>query len=203
MNHLLRGFAVLGFVLSTPAPPAAAQWGIAVDVHRTGFGGTSYDTSAGGTQASFRPGNTPAVTLRVDRRLGRAGVALGVRYSRSAIVLDAADFFAGFHDEAAAIEAAPEVRIRLVRTHPGATIHVFAGPVIGVWMLRDQGTRSVVGALAGLMGEFPVLDRLVLEARVGGGLTGSLFRAGELPPVFERRPTTRFEIGLGLRYGRR
>lgn len=203
MNHLLRGFAFTTIALSPLARPTAAQWGVAVNIQRTGFGGTSLDTSTGGTQASFRPGNTPAVIVRVDRRMGRVGVALGVRYSRSAIVLDGADFFAGFHDEAAAIEAAPEVRVRLVRTHPGATIHVMAGPVIGVWMLRDQGTRSVVGALAGLIGEFPVLDRLALEARVSGGLTGSLFRAGELPPEFERRPTSRFEVGLGLRYGRR
>jgi hypothetical protein len=202
MHNFLRSIAVAGVLLVAASRPAPAQWGVTVNLQRTGFGGTSFDTSAGGTEASFRPGNSPAVTLRVDRRLGRVALGLGVRYSRSAIVLDAKDLFAGFHDEVATFEAAPEVRVRLLRTRLGASVHVFGGPVIGAWMLRDQGTRGVAGVVAGVVGEFPLIDRLALEVRVGGGLTGSLFRQGELPPVFERRTTRRSEIGLGLRFGR-
>lgn len=202
MNHLLRGCAIAAFVVSAGSHRSAAQWGATIDLQRTGFGGTSYDTSVGGTAASYRPGNSPAITLRIDRRLGRIALGLGVRYSRSAIVLEGTDVFVGIHDEVASFEAAPEVRVRLLRTRPGATINVYAGPVIGAWMLRDQGTRGVAGVVAGVIGEFPIIARLSLEVRVGGGLTGSLFRQTELPPVFERRITRRSELGLGIRYGR-
>jgi len=202
MNDLLRGLAIAAGFLIGGAEIATAQWGVTVMLQRTGFGGTSHDTSTGGTDASFRPGNSPAVTLRLDRRLGRVGVSLGIRYSRSAIVLDGKDVFAGYHDEIATIESAPEVRILLLRTRAGASFHAYAGPVIGVWLIRDQGSRGVIGSLAGLSGEFPVFDRFSFEVRAGGGLTGSLFRPGELPPEYERRLTWRTEIGLGLRYGR-
>ncbi len=202
MHNLLRGIAVAGVFLVAASRPAPAQWGVTVGLQRTGFGGTSFDTSTGGTEASFRPGNTPAVTLRIDRRLGRVALGLGVRYSRSAIVLDGRDVFVGIHDELATIEAAPELRVRLLRTRLGASVHGFGGPVIGVWRVRNQDTRGVVGVVAGVAGEFPLLQKLALEVRVGGGLTGSLFRQGELPPGYERRITRRGEIGLGLRYGR-
>jgi hypothetical protein len=202
MNYLLRGFVVaVGFLVGASSL-ASAQWGVAVTLQRTGFGGTSYDTSSGGTQASFRPGNTPAVTLRADRRIGRVALGFGIRYSRSAILLDGPDLFVGLPDEIATVEAVPEVRFRLLRSLAGASVSGYAGPVIGVWMIRDQGSRAVLGGIAGACGEFPVLDRLSLEVRAGAGVTGSLFRPGELPPEFERRLTWRTEIGLGLRYGR-
>jgi hypothetical protein len=202
MHNLLRGIAVAGVFLFAASRPAPAQWGVTVNLQRTGFGGTSFDTSTGGTEASFRPGNTPAVTLRVDRRFGRVSLGLGVRYSRSAIVLDGQDVFVGVHDELTTIEAAPEVRVRLLRTRLGASVHGFGGPVIGAWRVRNQDTRGVVGVVAGVAGEFPLLRKLALEVRVGGGLTGSLFRQGELPPEYEPRAMRRGEIGLGLRYGR-
>lgn len=202
MRNLLRDLGVAGVLLVVTPGLADAQWGVTVSLQRTGFGGTSFDTSTGGTEGSFRPANTPAVNLRLDRRFRRFAVGLGVRYSRSAIVLDTRDLFAGFHNEVTTIEAAPEVRVRVLRTRLGASVHAYGGPVIGVWMLQDQGTRSVAGVMAGILGEFPLLDKLALEVRVGGGFTRSVFRDGELPPVFERRTTRRSEIALGLRYGR-
>lgn len=201
MIHLLRGFAVAVGCVAGLSSAASAQWGVTVAVQRNGFGGTSYDTSTGGTQSSFLPGNTPAATLRLDRRFGRVALGLGIRYSRSAIVLDGKDLFVGLPGEIATFEAAPEVRVRLLRTRVGAAMHGYVGPVIGAWMIRGQGTRGVLGGIGGVAGEFPVLERLSLEVRVGGGVTGSLFRPGELPPEYERRMTWRTEIGLGLHYG--
>ncbi len=199
MIHLLRGFGVAVCVVGLSSP-ARAQWGVTVTVQRNGFGGTSYDTSTGGTQSSFLPGNSPAATVRLDRRFGRVALGLGIRYSRSAIVLDGKDLFVGLPGEIATVEAAPEVRVRLLRTRVGASIHGYVGPVIGIWLIRDQGTRGVLGGIGGVAGEFPVLERLSLEVRAGGGLTGSLFRPGELPPEYERRLTWRTEVGLGLHY---
>ena len=189
MIHLVRGFAVAVGCVAGLSSAASAQWGVTVAVQRNGFGGTSYDTSTGGTQSSFLPGNTPAATLRLDRRFGRVALGLGIRYSRSAIVLDGKDLFVGLPGEIATFEAAHTVE------------RGYVGPVIGAWMIRGQGTRGVLGGIGGVAGEFPVLERLSLEVRVGGGVTGSLFRPGELPPEYERRMTWRTEIGLGLHYG--
>ncbi|HEY6061757.1 MAG TPA: hypothetical protein VIV10_14290, partial [Gemmatimonadales bacterium] len=142
------------------------------------------------------------MTFRLDRRFGRTAVGLGVRYSRSSILLDTRDLFVGIHNELAAIEFAPEIRVRIARPHSGAALHLYGGPVVGVCVLKDQDTRVVPGAIAGVAGEFPLFNRLALLVRVGGGLTRSVFQDGELPPEFERHTTRRSEIGFGLRYGR-
>lgn len=204
MNNPLRALvAVATIVLGGGlARCAQAQWGIVLEVQRAAYGGTSRDTSTGGPGGSFRPGSTPALTLRLDRRFGRTAIGLGVRYSRSSVVLDTRDLFVGIHNELAMLEFAPEIRVRIARARAGATFHLYGGPVIGVCMLKDQDTRVVPGAIVGIAGEFPLFDRLALLVRVGGGLTRSVFRDGELPPEFERHTTRRSEIGFGLRYGR-
>ena len=204
MKHPSCGFVmvVAAILCSSLSSAAAAQWGITLEAQRAAYGGTSRDTSSGGAGGSFRPANSPAVTFRLDRRFGRMAFGLGIRYSRSAVLLDDGEIFVGFHNELSTIEVAPEIRVRLVRTARGAALHLYGGPVVGVCDLKDQGSRVVPGAIAGIAGEFPVADRLALWVRVGGGLARSLFRPGELPPEFERHIARRSEIGFGLRYGR-
>jgi hypothetical protein len=202
MRPTSRGYvlAVAIWVCTTPGM-LRAQWAVTLEAQRVGFGGTSRDTTDG-PHGSFRPDGTLGVTVRLDRRIGRVALGLGIRYLRAAVVLDAPDLFIGIRDDFAGFEAAPEIRVRIVRTSGGATLHLYGGPVIGVWAFSDQGTRPVPGGMAGVAGEFPVLAHLALWVRAGGGLTRSVFRDGELPAEFDRRFTRRSEISLGLRYGR-
>lgn len=204
MNNPLRALVVVAAIVigSGLVVCVRAQWGVGLELQRAAYGGTSRDTSTGGTGGSFRPGNTPAVTLRLDRRFGRTALGLGIRYSQASVVLETRDLFVGIHNELAMFEFAPEIRVRIARARAGAALHLYGGPVIGVCMLKDQDTRVVPGAIAGVAGEFPLFDRLALLVRVGGGLTRSVFQDGELPPEFERHTTRRSEIGFGLRYGR-
>ena len=202
MNDVLRGIAVVAVALGGGlARPLPAQWGLTLDVQRNAFGGTSKDTTSSGPGGSFRPGNTPALTLRVDRRLGRVALGVGVRYSRSAVVLNARDLYIGLRGEFTTLETVPEIRVRLARTSHGAALHCYGGPVIGVWTFEDFGARVVTGAVVGVAGEIPIFDRLAFSLRVGGGLTHSIFRDGELPPELVIGTTSRSEIALGLRYG--
>jgi hypothetical protein len=138
----------------------------------------------------------------VERRLGRATVALGVRYVRASAVLDAQDIYAGIRGEFMAFEALPEIRIRVARSKRAAMLELYSGAVIGVWEVSDLGRRAVPGATAGLAGEFPVFDRLTVSLRIGGSVMRSVFRDGELPPEVVIRTMRRSEISLGLRYGR-
>jgi hypothetical protein len=182
--------------------PAAAQWGIALEVQRAAYGGTSRDTSTSGTGGSVRPGNTPALTVRLDRRFGRVAIGIGIRYSRSAVLVDDGVLFVGIHKELTTVEFAPEVSVRIARTARGAALHLYGGPLIGVCDLKNEGSRIVPGAIAGIAGDLPIADRLALWVRLGGGLARSVFRPGDLPPEFERHLARRSEIALGLRYGR-
>ncbi|HEY7686880.1 MAG TPA: hypothetical protein VH833_12320 [Gemmatimonadales bacterium] len=204
MNSLLPRFAVVAtFALSAGlASPLTAQWGLALDLQRSAYGGGSKDTTSGGPAGSFRPGNARAVTLRLERRLGRAMVGLGARYVRSAIVLDAQDIYVGLRGEFNAFEALPEVRIRVARSKRGAALELYGNAVIGVWAFEDFGARAVPGATVGVAGEFPIFDRLTASLRIGGSVLRTVFREGELPPELVLRTMRRSEISLGLRYGR-
>jgi len=204
MDTLLRRLAVVAtFALSAGlASPLTAQWGVALDLQRSAYGGASKDTTSGGPGGSFRPGNALAVTLHLDRRLGPATVGLGARYVRSALVLDASDVYVGLRGELSAFEALPELRVRVARTQHGAALELYGGAVIGVWAFQDLGARAVPGATAGIVGEFPIFDRLTASLRIGGSVLRSVFRDGELPPELVIRTMRRSEISLGLRYGR-
>jgi hypothetical protein len=204
MRHPLGGLVMIvaATVTSSLSRPAAAQWGITLEVQRATYGGTSRDTSTGGTGGSFRPGNSPALTLRLDRRFGRMAIGIGVRYSRSAVVLDNRALFVGIRNQLSTIEFAPEVRVRIAQAARGAGLHFYGGPVIGVSDLQGHGSRVIPGASVGIAGELPIVERLALWVRIGGGVAPSLFRPGDLPPEFERHLARRSEIALGLRYGR-
>ena len=204
MNSLLcRSFVVATFALSAGfAPTLAAQWGVVLDLQRTAYGGGSKDTTSGGPNGSFRPSQSLGVTLRLERRLGRATVGLGARYVNAAIVLDAEDVFVGLRGRFAAFEALPEVRMRVAQSKRGAALELYGGAVIGVWTFEDFGARAVPGATAGVVGEFPIFDRLTVLLRIGGSVMRSVFRDGELPPEVVIRTMRRSEISLGLRYGR-
>lgn len=203
MKLLLKSFALAAAVTFGVAPGTLhGQWGVAFDVHRMGFGDTSLDTSTGGTEGSFHPGGAPAVTIRVDRRMGRMTIGLGLRYARSAVLIETPDLFVGLQDRFSMLEAAPEIRVRIAHTPAGANLHLYGGPVIGVWMFSDEGNRAVPGVVVGIAGEFPLFRKLALWVRAGAGLTRSVFQDGELPPEFERHSTRRTEVSLGLRYGR-
>jgi len=204
MTNVLRRFVVVAtFALSAGlACPLTAQWGLALDLQRSAYGGASKDTTSGGPGGSFRPGNTQAVTLHLDRRLGRVTIGLGARYVRAAIVLDAEDIYVGLRGEFSALEALPEFRVRVARSKHGAALELYGGAVIGVWAFQDFGARAVPGGTAGLQGEFPVLDRLTVSLRIGGSVLRCVFRDGELPAELVLRTMRRSEISLGLRYGR-
>jgi hypothetical protein len=181
---------------------ARAQWGIALEVPRTTYGNTSRDTSANGPGGSFRPAKTLAVSLRVDRQMGRLAASMGVRVASAGLVLDAPDIFVGIGGKIKSLELLPEIRWRLARTGRGATLDLYGGPVIGLWDFEDFGERWISGATAGALGAFPIFDRLTLSLRIGGSLLHCVFKDGELPPVFVLHATRRGEIALGLRYGR-
>ncbi|MGH7753268.1 MAG: hypothetical protein ACREN5_10665, partial [Gemmatimonadales bacterium] len=184
MNNPLRSFVVIATVALSVglAAPLTAQWGLVLDVQRSAYGGGSKDTTSGGPGGSFRPASSRGVTLRIERRLGRATVGLGARYVRAGVVLDAADIFIGLRGEFAAFEALPELRVRVARSKRGAALELYGGAVIGVWRFEDFGARAVPGATAGVAGEFPIFGRLTVSLRVGGSVLSSVFRDGELPP---------------------
>jgi hypothetical protein len=181
---------------------AAAQWGIALDVQRSAYGGSSKDTTTNGPGGSLRPAKTQAIAVRVDRHWNRLAVGLGVRVARSAAVLDAPDIYVGIGGEFTSVEVLPEVRWHVARSSKGAALELYGGPVIGMWAFEDFGNRWVPGATVGVRGAFPIFDRLALSLRIGGSVLRSVFRDGELPQGVVTKPTRRSEIALGLRYGR-
>jgi len=175
--------------------PAAAQWGVSVELGVARFGGTSRD-SAGATVGPYRP---TTFGLRLDRTLGRARVAVDVLYAKTGLAADGQGVAVVQYGIGSLWEIAPEMSLRVARFGLGVEVRVAAGPAIDFWTF-DGERRNRVGGRAAAVVEWPLASALTGSLRVNGVLSGSVFDAADTPSGVERRATRRFGIAVGLRY---
>src|SRR5947208_3199849 len=82
MRRLPETLTLLALTLG--ALPAAAQWGVSLELGVARFGGTSRDSSG----ATVGPYRSTTFGLRLDRAVGVARVALGVVYAKTGLAAE-------------------------------------------------------------------------------------------------------------------
>ena len=195
MRHQL----VLVFCLLTvTVPRLAAQWGVELELAASHFSGTARDSSALGP-ATSGPSHPTTLALRVDRRVGGAGVGLGVLYASVGVTEEGPDFAVVSKHVLTFVELAPEVSWRFARTDSGAGFRIHVGPMVDIWHPDGGTSRTVIGARAALSLEWPITGRAAGAVRTGVAVTGPVFERGDLPPGFERRATWRRWVAVALR----
>lgn len=179
---------------------AGGQWRLGADIGTSTFWGTSQDTSGTTREGSFRPQRPTTLTLRVERRITRVTLGLALSYSNAALVLQT-DGPSIFEDGVLMqVQAAPEIAVAAAQLSTGASLAIHAGPLVEFWTLEGEEERVRLGGQVGLSLQFPLGRRLASAVNARVGVTPSLFKAGELPSEFERRPSWRRGVSLGLRY---
>src|SRR5258706_8719578 len=83
----MRHLAIAAFLLVLPTKAGLGQWWVSVEVGSPHYRGSSRDTSSGGGPR-LRPGDGMTVAFRVDRRLGRVGVALRASFGTPGVTGD-------------------------------------------------------------------------------------------------------------------
>jgi len=178
----------------------AKAWGLGLEVGLTRFWGGS-EPVAPNEAPGLRPYRPTSVGLRVDRKLGRSRVGLGVQYAASAIGQDGPELAILLKGAMTWLQTTPEFAYQLATIGPVAELRAFAGPVIDFWLPSGDESRVRAGSRAGLEFLVPLGSSLAGLLRVHGGVTGSLFRDTEVPTEFQTKLMPNAGLALGLRLG--
>ncbi len=195
MRALTRTLVQLGLAAAS-SPGLAAQWGVSAEIGVARFGGTARDTS-GTTVGPYRP---TTFACRLDRQFGAVRGGISLLYAHPGLAGQQRDLAVVFYDGTSLVEVGPEVSIGFARFATGAVVRVEGGPVLDLWDVDGETSRTRVGAHAGLALEWPLSSRFTGTVRARGALTGSMMNADEQSTNFERHATRRFGVSLGLRY---
>ena len=194
----MRPLAVIALLVVLPIGRAHAQWWIGVETGTARYRGSAHDTSSG-AGPRLRPGDATTIAIRVDRRLGRLGVALRASLATPGVSAVGASIAVTDRTTGHLIEVATLVAVRVGGIGPSGVVRAELGPALHLWKLDDD-KRVRLGALGALAYEWPVAGRFSGAIRVEGAMSRSWFEEGDLPPEYELRLTWRYGVTLGLRY---
>lgn len=199
-----KGLAILLVAFGGWLPTSAnAQWSISGRVSQNIYGGTTTRAEfVDGVLASLRPESGAALEATVERQFGRWAVAIGGLRAAPNYVLDQESLDVTPELASPRLwEVASELHRVLLSRTSGGRASVFAGPQVSWW--RPPGSDNLwarVGARGGVQGDLPLAGPLLVSLRAQVAVHGSPIEEGSLQgTLLERRATTRFSFGVGLR----
>jgi hypothetical protein len=195
----VRSFLIVvgGLVLAAPLQGQGHRWSFALEAGQMQFGGTSADTSTDGIGA-FRPSRPSTLGLRAERGNGSVRVGLGLLYAAGPATLVGPDVsVTATGDPLTLLELAPGVSWRVAQLGAGS-LRLDGGAVIDRWSWAVAPTRWRIGAEVGARVEAPLGSSTALSARLGVARTASVLEEADLPASFERRPSWRRSVAIGL-----
>jgi hypothetical protein len=191
---------LVSVILSSWLSPSSmqGQWSAAIEVGADRFWGGSVETAA--EHRSFRPYRPTAFVAAIQHRGSRVGLGLRLGYTEAALALEGADAAVVVKGVFAIYSVSPEVRCRMMTLGPGNELLLQAGPLVEVWDVVDQGSRTRAGAQAALALVVPLGGKI--NAAVSGGiaLISSPFEEGELIAGYELQTLWRRRLAGGLEY---
>jgi hypothetical protein len=196
-SALLRSFFLLSIASSAAASIVEGQWTISAAVAADRFWGGSVEIAP--DHRSFKPYRPTTIALGLERRTRGIGLGLNVGYTGASLGLEGTDAVVAVKGVFEVYSIAPEVSFRIVSLGTGNTLLLHAGPLIEVWSLVDEDTRSRAGCQGAVSLEVPLSKQFGLALSAGAALTSSPFENGELDG-YELRALWRRRFGLGLNY---
>ncbi|MEO7476108.1 MAG: hypothetical protein ABIY46_12315 [Gemmatimonadales bacterium] len=198
MTHLpTRATLVAVALLAHGVTPAPCQWTAGAGVRAPRFSGAAEEP---GTGRSLRPYRPTMWALGIDRAGRRVGVGLRVHYASSSLALEGQDALVAVKDAISVYGVDPELSVRVTTLGPAGVVRAFAGPLLEVWELPEEGSNVRVGLSAALGLEVPFGGRWAGSARIGAAVMPSPFGREDLDPAFEPRTLWRREVAAELRY---
>ena len=203
-SSLLRTVtALLTILLAGGSSPVTAQWRLGVEVGAARFWGGSIDT--GGEDTSFRPYRPTTFGIGLERQAGRYAFGLQVHYFEAGLALEGPEVVISAEGAFKTFSISSEAVAHIATLGAGNQVRVHAGPVLQIWDIIDNDTRTRVGAQASVSLDVPLGVRFSGVVLAGAAITPSPYHDGELDlgagaPTYERRALWRRSFGLGLRY---
>ncbi len=132
-----------------------------------------------------------------------AGVQL--HYAEASLALEGPDGVVAAEGAFTIVSISPELAVRIATLGPGNELRLHAGPLVEIWDIIDQDSRTRVGAHGSVSLDVPLGGRFGGAVRAGVAATPSPFEEGELDlgngaPTYDLRTLWRRSFALGLRY---
>jgi hypothetical protein len=194
----LLGAPVSLLLVSLSPPPAAAQWSLGIEVGAERFWGASAEIVS--PHRSIRPYRPTTLGTFIERRAGRAGLALQLRYTQASLALEGGDAVVAVKGAFKVFSASPEISYRIAVLGPGNELRLHGGPLVEVWNLIDEGSRARVGAQSSLSLGIPLGGRFGASLSAGAALMRSPFERDELDTNYDLRALWRRRFAVGLQY---
>ena len=186
----------IGLLLAAPLHAQAHRWSVTVEAGELRYRGTSADTSAEDNGA-FRPFRPATLGLRLERG-GSVGVGLGILYGAGSAALIGPELtITSRTDALTLVELAPSVSLLVARLGSGS-LRLAGGPLLDHWSWSPAPGRWRVGGELVARLETPLGSATGLMVRAGVARSASMLEDDDLPESFERRPSWRSSVAVGL-----
>jgi hypothetical protein len=197
-SSLLAGFAAVVLASVVWCRPVLGQWAVTTEVGTDRFWGGSIETT--GERRSFRPYRPTTFGIGLERRAGRLGAGLRLRYASASLALEGADAVVAAKGIFTVYSAAPEIVYRIVSVGSVNHLMLHAGPLFEVWSVVDEDSQTRVGIHGAVSLNLPLGGRFAGSVMAGVALIPSPFGEAQLDPDFERRALWRRRFAVGLDY---
>lgn len=195
----MRLLTIVLLLAAAVAPSVAAQWTVGLEWTIHGYGGSSHDTSGTPPTPDARPAGGQGIALRVGRAFGRMGLAVRVGFANPGFTVTGEGISVTDKNTGKLFDGVLVVSTRVGGIGPSGAVRAELGPALHLWDFGGE-IRVRLGATGGVAYEWPVARRWTGAVRLETAISTSWFDAAEVPPEFERRPTWRYGLALGIRY---
>src|SRR5688572_12248780 len=182
--------------------PLHGQWRVATEVGASRFWGGSID---GESETSVRPYRPTTLGIGLERQSTRYAAGVQLHYAEASLALEGPDGVVAVEGAFTIVGISPELVVRVATLGPGNELRIHAGPLVEIWDIIDQNSRTRVGAHGSVSLDVPLGGRFGGAVRAGLAATPSPYEAGELDlgngaPTYDLRTLWRRSFALGLRY---
>lgn len=195
---LLPALAALWLGSSPWCSRAHGQWGLDLEVGSDRFWGGSLET--GSEHRSFRPYRPTTFGMGVERKAGRLAIGLHLRYAEAGLGLEGEGAVAAVEGVFTMVSLSPEVAYRIASLGPANQLRLHAGPLLEVWSIIDEESRTRVGFQGAASLDVPLGGRFGGSALAGVVLIPSPFARDDLGPSYELRALWRRRFAVALQY---
>ena len=197
-SSLLAGLTAGMLASGVWCGPALGQWALTAEVGADRFWGGSIENAP--EHRSFRPYRPTTFGVGLERRAGRLGAGLRLRYASSSLALEGDDAVVVAKGIFTVYSAAPEIVYQVISVGAANHLVLHGGPLFEVWSVADEDSQARVGIQSAVSFNLPVAGRLAGSVTAGAALITSPFEEGQLDPSFERRALWRRRFAVGLEY---
>jgi len=194
----LAGSAAVMLAAAVWCRPALSQWAVTTEVGADRFWGGSIEHTA--ERRSFRPYRPTTFGVGLERRAGRLGAGLRLRYASASLALEGDEGVVAAKGIFSVYSAAAEVVYRIISVGPVNQLILYGGPLFEIWSVADENPETRVGVQGAVSLRVPLGGRFAGAVTAGAAVIPSPFGRTQLDQSFERRALWRRRFAVGLDY---